>query len=99
MRNRWITSVVLAIMVLLWGAGPVLAQSGTSNTIINQDYVLAEGQTLDQDLLLVGGSLHLERGSQVRGNVVVAGGVVYIDGTVNGDVVVLGAAPNWVPRR
>lgn len=90
MRKSWIVTVALAVLVLLLGAGPVLAQTGNSNAIINQDYVLAEGQTLNQDLLLLGGSLRLERDSHVLGNVVVAGGEAWIDGRVDGDVVVLG---------
>ena len=97
MRKKWIVTMALAVLALLLGAGPVLAQGGSSNAIINRDYVLAEGQTLNQDLLLVGGSLRLERDSHVVGNVVVAGGEALINGLVDGDVVVLGGGTELGP--
>ncbi|NLG26610.1 MAG: hypothetical protein GX557_01780 [Chloroflexi bacterium] len=97
-HNRWLLSLVLALTVLLVGAWPVAAQGGSSNAVFNQDYVLAEGQTLNQDLLVVGGSVRLERNSVVRGNVAVTGGNAQLDGLVEGDVVVLGGDTELGPE-
>lgn len=89
MRTRgWWLAAVLAALLLAVGV-PVRAQGGTS-TALGTDYVLPPGETLHEDLMIVGGSAVLHPGSVVAGNVTALGGETTIQGRVYGDVVAIG---------
>jgi hypothetical protein len=84
--------LVMLLVVLLFGmvALPVLADGGGNNTVIGQDYTLKAGERLADNLVVVGGRVHLEADSVVEGDVVVMGGEANFEGLVQGDVVAFG---------
>jgi hypothetical protein len=91
MRNAKVVCVVLLVVMLFWTVAlPVLADGGGNNTIIGQDYTLKAGESLTDNLVVVGGRVHLERDSVVEGDVVVMGGEATFEGTIQGDVVAFG---------
>ena len=90
MRNIWKAWLLLALPLVLLMAPPVLADDGSSNIVLGQDFVLEAGERLSEDLVILGGRARLEKGSLVDGNVTVIGGDVYLNGVVRGDAVILG---------
>ncbi|HEV2147138.1 MAG TPA: polymer-forming cytoskeletal protein [Longimicrobiaceae bacterium] len=64
------------------------ARAGVS--VLTGDHVVAKGETVDGDMVVVGGDLRVE--GEVRGNAVVTGGDLVMEegGTVLGDAVVTG---------
>ncbi|MDM8528107.1 polymer-forming cytoskeletal protein [Anaerolineales bacterium HSG24] len=54
------------------------------------DNVDLQNETIDDDVVLLGGNLNIDRKSVVDGDFVVFGGNGTIDGTVNGDVAIFG---------
>jgi hypothetical protein len=72
--------------------GPVFAQKpggDDSPVIFGSDYLLTTGQTI-QDLVVFGGNATLQKGSTVKGDVVIFGGNLIVAGTVQGDVTAFG---------
>jgi len=87
------SSIVFGIVLALWlVAIPVLADDGGRTAIFGENYTLEPGKRLDNDLLVFGGQVHLQRDSVVEGNVIVSGGKAVLEGQVNGDVLVLGGS-------
>ncbi|MGD8996582.1 MAG: polymer-forming cytoskeletal protein [Anaerolineae bacterium] len=56
--------------------------------IWNEDYTLAEDETLDGDLVVFNGDVTLESGSRISGNVVVWNGSADVDGAIAGNLVI-----------
>lgn len=81
--------MLLATLALLLPAQPALAEGG-GHTVVGQEYILAEGERLNGDLVVLGGSARLRPDSAVDGNVTVMGGEAVIEGSVHGDVVAVG---------
>lgn len=84
--------LIVFVSLILALPGPVYAQSpsgGDSPVIFGSDYTLASGQNI-KDLVVFGGNANLEKGSTVRGDVVIFGGNIVIDGEVRGDVTTFG---------
>jgi hypothetical protein len=62
--------------------------------VLGGTYTLARGDTLDGDLMVIGGAVVLEPESLVTGNVVLIGGTLSCDGQIAGDLVVIGGMAN-----
>ena len=60
--------------------------------MIGQAFVLPEGEEVDGNLVVLGGSATLEEGSVVRGDVAIFGGTATVAGTVQGNVAVFGGS-------
>lgn len=58
--------------------------------VFGQDYTLKSGDTLDGDLVVIGGQATIEEEAQVTGNVVIIGGSLSLAGQISGDAVVIG---------
>jgi hypothetical protein len=58
--------------------------------IIGQNFTLNSGQTLNGDLVVVGGAVFVEHNASVQGDIVVIGGNLQLDGATSGDAVVIG---------
>lgn len=70
------------------------AQSGGANGFVilfGQDYTLESGEKAE-DVLLIGGSLHLGETAHLIGDAVIFGGVARVDGTLHGDLVLFGGS-------
>jgi len=80
--------VVVSFLILAMPGQALAAQS--LKVILGGTYTLASGETLDEDLTIIGGAVVLEQGSLVNGKVIVLGGSLEINGTVNGDIVAAG---------
>ncbi|MHB1295683.1 MAG: bactofilin family protein [Anaerolineae bacterium] len=92
MKRLWLRlgTVVALLALALWCAAlPALADDG-SNAVLGQDYRLAAGEELHDDLVVLGGTATLEPGSTVYGDVTIMGGVAHLGGRVDGSVVALG---------
>lgn len=90
MARRWYV-ILLAALALLLLAPPALAE-GRGHTVFGQEYILADGERLHGDLVVLGGVAHLLPDSVVDGNVTVMGGETVIEGLVRGDVVSVGGS-------
>ena len=58
--------------------------------MFGENFVLRSGEVLGGNLAVLGGTATLQEGSTVRGDVAVAGGQLFIAGTVEGSAAVLG---------
>jgi hypothetical protein len=70
---------------------PVAAASDLPDdgvVIWNEDYTLAEDETLEGDLVVFNGDATLESGSRIQGNVVVWNGNADVNGVVEGNLVI-----------
>jgi len=84
---------LLVLCVLVWGlAMPVAADGSGTLSVVGRSYTLAEGETWNGDLAVIGGTAQLQEGSTLNGSISAVGGTVSIDGTVNGEVVGIGAS-------
>lgn len=70
--------------------GGVKQQDGNGRLVLGGTYTLAEGETLQGDLVIAGGSVTLETGSQVQGDILMMGGSLRADGLVSGEILALG---------
>ena len=90
-RIALLATLFLLVVAWLASAAPALAANcNTSQTIVGDSYVLAAGQTLDSNLIVLGGNASVAEGAVVSCSVVVFGGSVDIAGLVSQDVVVFG---------
>lgn len=92
-RSTGLRSLALLILCAsLWVLGmPAKADGSGTLSVLGRSYTLAAGQSWDGDLAIVGGTAHLLEGSTLNGSISAVGGAVTIDGTVNGEVVGMGA--------
>ena len=100
MKNGLRIVIILMMAVLLFlplqsagAAGGKLA----GQVYFGQAFTLKSGQTMDGDLLLLGGSATIEKGATVNGSTVIFGGTLTMNGTVNGDVAVTGGSVTLGP--
>ncbi len=90
LRISFLLCIILAALLLTGCVSvPIVSQDG--GLVIGQPYHLNSGETLSNDLTVIGGNTALDQGSTVNGNVAVIGGNVTVDGTVNGDVSAVGS--------
>lgn len=90
-KTRIFTLILLATLVLL-PLQAVQARGLADGPIIGSNYTLKSGETLNQDLVVFGGSVSIEKDAKVNGAVVLLGGSLTLDGEVTKDVVVMGGA-------
>lgn len=90
-RIALIFALVLALLALSGCVGVPYMEPGL---VIGQSYRLESGETLNEDLTVIGGNASLMEDSNVHGDVVVIGGNVLVDGSVNGDVLAIGGYVN-----
>jgi hypothetical protein len=90
MNKRLVLAVVIAALALALPATAMAAGPEDTKVIMGSSYTLLTGETLDSDLLVLGGNADLEAGSLVIGSVFVLGGNINIAGEVTGDLGVLG---------
>lgn len=68
----------------------MLAPAGAAHAAPNSDRTIGEGETVHEDLVIFGGSLVIEHGATVDGDVSVFGGKAEIGGDIHGDVAIFG---------
>ncbi len=80
--------IILALLV----PAPVVqaAPIEDGRTIFGESYTLKGGETLNGDLNVFGGVVNVMEGAIVTDNILVVGGVVTVDGTVQGNVTAVG---------
>ncbi len=92
-------STLLACVLLFLLPGLALADGPDEGKLIfGGTFTLAQGETLNGDLVVIGGTVTIEEGAQVNGNVALVGGSVTIDGTVDGDAVAVGGTVSLGPK-
>ncbi len=88
-QSRLILIAALLLAVLALTSCTSIPYTGPG-LVIGQSYRLQAGDSLNEDLTVVGGNATLEEESTVNGDVVVIGGNVLVDGQVNGDLMAMG---------
>jgi hypothetical protein len=87
-KRAWMLWIVLLITIA-WTLPVQAAQPG--KLVAGGTYTLQSGETLNEDLTVIGGNVTLEDDSTVNGNIALTAGTMNISGTVNGDIVVTSA--------
>ena len=94
MKKTWLalpTLTLLALVLSLLVARPAYADHcGDDTRVVAENFVVSAGETLDRNLIVVGGNATIELGASVGCTVVVFGGSLDIAGKVQEDVVVFG---------
>ncbi len=83
--------LVFAIPILLI---MILLPSGMAHAAPSFDRIIREGDTVDEDVVIFDGTLVIQKGAQVNGDVVAFGSQVTLAGSVNGDVAIFGGSTN-----
>jgi hypothetical protein len=78
-------------VIFLSGCVPLSMIAMDEGLVIAQTYHLNSGETVDNDLTVIGANATLDQNSTVNGNIAVIGGTMTIDGNVNGDISVIGS--------
>jgi hypothetical protein len=90
--------LALCVLLLLLGVTPMTAVAqGNQSTVVHDLRVLQDGERVNEDLVILGGTLRADAGSQVLGNIVVMGGEADIGGLVQGDIVGFGGTVQLGP--
>ena len=90
-KKRIIGISILTLILLLVPAVPAFAQGGTDGTtIMNEDYVVEDGETIEGDLVVCNGDVTVEEDGTVEGTLVVWNGDAEVNGSVEEDLVVSG---------
>lgn len=83
--------LLIGLLILpLTGCAPFF--SGNDGLVIAETYRLESGETLDQDLTVVGGDASIEENATVNGDLAVIGGNVMVDGEIRGNISVMGGS-------
>lgn len=89
MNTKIWSSILLVLLILvLFPATAFAAPPG--EVVVGNSYTLENGQTLNEDLFILGGNVNLMSGSTIHGNVILIGGSVQAAGVVTGNITVLG---------
>jgi len=81
----FLVMVVLALLL------PGSARAADLQRIVVRDtYRLKDGEILNEDLIVIAGTAILEEGSQVKGDIVLLGGSLEVNGLVDGDITATG---------
>lgn len=91
-RTSRLAFLLLALFAILSLGGCVSFPFSEEGLVVGNNFRLASGEVLDDDLTIVGGNAVLEEASRVNGDVAVIGGNLRVDGEVNGDVSVMGGS-------
>jgi len=68
----------------------ILVPTSSAHAAPTLDRVIESGETVHEDLVIWGGTLHVEEGAEVDGDVSVFGGTAILNGQIDGDVVIFG---------
>lgn len=90
MKRAAITGLVVALVAVLCipCSASAAAQGGGDRVQVGGDIVVAQGERVDGDVVVVGGNAIVD--GVVTGNVVAVGGYVSASGQVDGDVIAVG---------
>jgi hypothetical protein len=86
--HRLITLLLLLAFFLV-PTGSASAK-GLAKIVTGDKYTLKSGETLNEDLVVMGGIATIEEGAVVTGDVLLLGGVLNVNGKVDGDLNVIG---------
>ena len=76
-------AIILLLILLVMPVGAVMAAPGL-------DSVVEEGETVNNDIILMGGEdLEIQDGAVVKGDVIVVNGDITLAGEVHGDVILV----------
>lgn len=91
MKQKILITVLSLILTLLF-ATPALAQNGPEGdqVVFGRDFTLQPEEEIKGDVVVFGGNVTISAGSELDGDLVVFGGNAKIDGTVTGNVGMLG---------
>ena len=91
-RTTKLIYILALLALLLIPASPALAKGPLDGgpVIFGGDYKLKSGDMLNSDLVVFGGNVVIEEGGQVTGSIVIFGGTVTMNGTMDGDLVLIG---------
>lgn len=81
--------LLLTLFITLIVPTPALAAQ-PGKLVVGDSYTLASGDTLDEDLMVMGGTVILEESSRVTGNVLILGGTITVLGEVDGNIRAVG---------
>ena len=86
--------IVLLVAAILLPLGSVAAAGNTfgGQVLFGQSFTLQSGDTMNGDLMVMGGSVAIEKDAKVNGSVFVMGGGLDMDGEVTGEVAVVGGS-------
>ncbi len=88
--RKW-TFALLTVLLFLSLAVPVWADDGDDQVVFFGDrVVIHEGEVVDGSLTVIGGSVELREGGQIRGDMVALAGESIVDGRIGGNLVVVG---------
>jgi hypothetical protein len=82
--------VVLALSLTAFRQADLSLQAPGDRLVLGDNYTLQEGETLDGNLIVLGGNATLETGSRVEKDVNILGGNLMVQGTIGGDINVIG---------
>jgi hypothetical protein len=91
-KNLVVILTSIALLMVLFVSGCSSSSNKGDKFIMGGTYRLSENETIDGNLSIFGAAASLEKGSIVNGDVVLIGGTVNIDGTVNGGINGLGGS-------
>jgi hypothetical protein len=87
-NKLWLVLWVLVGLLLASAACTPLG--GDEGIVVGSSYRLPEGESLDHDLAVFGGSVLLEKDSRIRGSLAIFGGTVVVNGRIEGDLAAFG---------
>lgn len=86
-----LAAALALVLALTLVARPAEAgHCGDDTQVVGDSYVLRDGETLNSNLIVMGGDAAIEAGARVACTVVVFGGNLAVAGTIDEDVVVFG---------
>ncbi len=89
--GKFLTLLALAALLLV-PYQAAQARGLLAGPLFGENYTLESGETLNEDLIIIGGSITIEEGAKVNGSIVLIGGSLTLDGEVTRDAVVIGGA-------
>jgi hypothetical protein len=89
MRQLWLSALTSMPEVRDDSIFPFFQGGGGYKLVIQDTYTLSEGQTLDGNLFILNGMADLKEDSRVKGNIILMGGTLSANGTIEGDVTAL----------
>jgi len=94
-RSGWKVFSAFILVVIVLSLVPITAYAASpSDVVIGNSYTLGSGQTLNDNLLIFGGTADLMDGSTVKGDIYLLGGTLSAAGTVTGNMTILGGTLN-----
>lgn len=90
MKKMIYAVTLLALLLLPARSAHALNGPLDGRVIFGQNFTLQSGDTLNGDLVVIGGEAIIESNSTVKGDIVIIGGSLKLDGNATGDAVVIG---------